>query len=232
MDWGALAGAVAWPLTALLVFFALRRQAVALLDALCVKLGQADQISIGKDGLTLISTITRQSIAGGSGAKGSARLGLPAPPKLLAPPVEDERAEFDRLVGEYGTCDIPDLAERIRVRMGLADRLGQLALTLSLDRGELSASGVEGRMVALATAVILDPRPGDLALLEDAAKRANYNFTRYRIVLALPPALTVDHGAEATRLALSVLTAAEARPNTDGNLRSLIEATRRVISPR
>lgn len=232
MDWGPLAAAVAWPLAALVMFFTLRRQAVALLDALRVKLGQAERVSIGKDGLTLISTIARQNVLGGSPSNREPRRALSVTAGLAVPPAEDHRAEFDRLVGEYGACHIPDLTERIRTRRRLSDRLGELALSLALDRGQLATSGVEGRMVAAATAVILEPRAGDLAILDGAAKRASYNFTRYRIVLALPPALTVEHDAEATRLALSVLKRTEAQPNADGNLLSLVQATRRVIQPR
>lgn len=230
MEWGSLVSALAWPLTALVIFFNLRRQAVALLDALRVKLGQAEKVSIGKDGLTLISTIARQNVLPAAPRR-EAMLSRPSVAGLPTPPTEDEAAEFDRLVEEYGNCDIADLAERVRARRRLADRLGELAISLSFDRRALATSGVEGRMVALATAVILSPRAGDLSVLDMAAQRAVYNFTRYRIVLALPPALTVEHGAEATRLALSVLHNAEAKQNADANLRSLIEATRKAIQP-
>lgn len=231
MNWSSLAGAVAWPLTALVIFFTLRLQAMALLDALRVKLGQAERVSIGKDGLTLISTIARQNVLAASpshrgvGPTGPNAAGLPKAP------IEDPAAEFERLVGDYGSCNIPDLAERIRTRRRLADRLGELALSLRLNRRDLAASGVEGRIVALATAVILSPQANDLVTLDVAAQRADYNFTRYRIVLALPPALTIEHDGNATGLALSVLTHAGARPNTDSDLRSLIEATRKAIQP-
>lgn len=87
-------------------------------------------------------------------------------------------------------------------------------------------------MVAVATAVILNPRADDLFVLNEAAKRAGYNFTRYRIVLALPPALTVEHDTEGMRLALSALGRAEGQPNADGSLLGLIQATRRVVQPR
>ncbi len=49
MNWSSLAGAVAWPLTALVIFFTLRLQAMALLDALRVKLGQAEK-SVDRQG--------------------------------------------------------------------------------------------------------------------------------------------------------------------------------------
>lgn len=135
MDLGSLASAVAWPLTALVIFFTLRLQAAALLDALRVKLGQAEQVSIGKDGLTLISTIARQNVLAGSPPQRDLARAAPAAAGLLDLPIEDEPAEFERLVREYGACDIPDRAERIRVRRRLADRLGELALSLSLWTG-------------------------------------------------------------------------------------------------
>lgn len=196
-----------------------------------MKLGQAEKVPIGKDGLTLIGTIARQNILTGPSSRQVPRQGSHAQVERLGLPGENERVEFARLVAEYGACDIPELADRIRAWRRLADRLGELALSLSLDRRDLAASGVEGRVVAMATAVILSPRAGDLAILDDAAERAEYNFTRYRIVLALPPALTIDHDAEATRLALSVLARAQAHPNTDADLRGVIQATRQVIQP-
>lgn len=232
MDSLALTGAVAWPATTLVGLLVFRTQVVAILEALSLKLGQAEQISIGKDGLTLVSTIARQNILGSDALAQRPSQASPAVLGTVASSIEDERQEFDRLVQEYDACKIPDIAERIRARRRLADRLGALALSLAIDRKELAMSGQEGRMVALATAVILSPGAGDLEHLRSAVGQAKFNFTRYRIVLALPPALTADNSAEAVQLALSVLTAAEAHPNTDANLRGLVQATRRVIKPR
>ena len=51
------------------------------------------------------------------------------------------------------------------------------------------ANGTEGRLVALATAVVLEPMRGDLAAIEKAAAAVRFKYTAYRLVLALISAM-------------------------------------------
>ena len=146
---------------------------------------------------------------------------------------EEPERLFERLAHEYDKLEITDPSKRAEARSRLADRLGQLTLKLRLPRPALSQSLSEGKLVALATAVALRPMASDLAALERAANTANFNFTRYRIVLALIPVLTRPAvGSETLDRVEGVLTAVADRPNatTDESLWRLINRTGATVA--
>jgi hypothetical protein len=146
---------------------------------------------------------------------------------------EEPEKEFDRLAVEYDNLNLADRAKHVEARFKLADRLGQLALKLRLPRPAMAQSTSEGRLVALATATALRPMASDLAALETAAHTANFNFTRYRIVLGLIPTLAKPVvGRETLTRAESILADVEARPKatTDESLQRLIDRTRATVA--
>jgi hypothetical protein len=133
--------------------------------------------------------------------------------KSTGPTGETEAQEFLRLVTEYDNVNEPDPAKRVEIRHRLADRLGQLAISLKEVRRDL-ASGSEGRLVALATAVVRSPARGDLGALVAAAENVKFKFTGYRIVLALVSLLSGDN-VRPTTLARVEDAVKEVAANTD-----------------
>jgi hypothetical protein len=217
----ALLKAVAWPLIALTALIMLRAQVVALLKVLATKIERATRVKFTRSGFELADEILRNSIA-------------PAVTRPTAVTPAERQGEFERLVGEYNTLNIADEAERIAARRRLADRLGELAISLNLARNTLAERDDEGRLVALATAVVQRPMAADLATLEKAAQCANFNFTRYRILLALVSALSQRRSMTAGnyRQAENVLTQVEHRPDapTTPSLQRLIDSTRATLA--
>jgi hypothetical protein len=211
----ALLKAIAWPAVVLIVFFLMRSQLLSLLSVLATKMDRSSRVKIGgKLGIELAEEVVRGHISLGHG---SATATL---------------QDFERHAEEYDKLRISDEAERVAERRRLADRLGSLALQLRLGREGLAQSHSEGQLVALATSIVLKPMGRDLASLEKAAKTANFNFTRYRMVLALTPTLARPNvNAQILRRVGAVLDDVETRPNveTAPALQRLIERTRAAI---
>jgi hypothetical protein len=180
-----------------------------------VKIERASRLKIGRGGVELLEEIVRGSIV--TGHQGGTAT----------------TEEFEKLAHEYDHLDIENPAERITARRRWADRLGDLALRLRLARSTLSTSKSEGKLVASATAIVLSPMSRDLAALEKAAETANFNFTRYRIVLALAPSLSRP-GISADTLGRIkvILNNVENRPTaqTEPSLLRIIDKTRAAVS--
>lgn len=183
-EMAALLKTIAWPVVVLVALWALRSSILSLLSALSGKIDRASRLKLGgKAGLELVEEIVRGSIISGQSSRTAT--------------VE----EFEKLATQYNEMKITDEAERVAERQRLADRLGELALHLNIKRSEIPQNASEAHLVAIATAMALRPMArGDLDTLEKAARISDYNFTRYRIVLALAPMLARPKiGARALR---------------------------------
>ncbi len=218
-DFAELLKAVAWPSVALTALLLLRSQAGSVVSELAAKIRRAKNLTIGgKAGLSLAEEIIRGNIL---------------PDNTTTTAAQDLPAEFEQLAAKYDDIGINDLAERVAARHRLADRLGRLAITLKLPRGALSEALSEGKLVALATMAVLKPMAGDLTAIKRASETAKFNFTRYRLVLALVPTLSKTVvGAETLDRAEVILHTIEDRADatTDPSLQRLIDKTRLMVS--
>lgn len=209
--------AVAWPIAVGVIFFYLRSQVNLLAGVLVTKLGEANRIKFRVAGMVfeMASQMTRASIAPTSKTRAG----------------ESDRDEFDRLAREYHDLAIADLQERVAQRFKLADRLGDLAVSLDLPRKKL-ANGNEGEIVALATAAIMQPKTRDLAALRVAARRVRFKFTAYRLVMTVPNLAKDDlRSATLARLEEMLKDIEEnSKSKEDADLQELIDTTRQTFA--
>jgi hypothetical protein len=210
--------AIAWPIAVSIMFFYLRFQLTSLAGALVSKVHESRNIKLRGAGLVfeMASQVARASIA----------------PTSKTNAAESDKDEFDRLAREYQGLDIADLKERVAQRFKLADRLGELAVSLELPRKNL-ASGNEGELVALATAAVMQPKARDLTNLQVAAKRVAFKFTAYRLVLAIPTLANEDNLRQATIARLEEMLTdigKNSKSNEDPDLQELIDTTRHTLA--
>src|SRR5882757_7765517 len=207
--------ALAWPIVALTALLLLRSEIRLLFASLSAQAARLNRIKAGKVVIELAEEIARGAIVRG------------APD--VTPKTDSPLQEFDQLAKQYDELSIESYSERVDARRRLADRLGALAVELRLPRVELSESSSEGKLVALATAAMLTPKTRDILALEKAAQRANFNFTRYRIALALVPTLArPDVGARTLERVREVLDEIEQRSPapTHESLQRIIDRVR------
>jgi len=211
--------AVAWPAVALTVFLVLRSEARSFMSMLTLKVDRASRTKLLKGMIDLVDEVAKASVS-------SDRSGGP-------PSGQDPAQEFEALAKEYDALDDPDYKSRVATRRRQADRLGELAASLKLPRAALAESTSEGKLVALATAAVLKPMTNDFAALEKAAETANFNFTRYRLALAIVPTLSkAAVSAKLLRRAAKILDSIEHRPNaeTDASLQRRIDGLRAMVA--
>ncbi|TCU33142.1 hypothetical protein [Rhizobium azibense] len=208
--------ALAWPGTVVIIFFYLRNQATFAAAALIRKIGHADKVKLRLPGVAfeMASQVARTSIT----------------PTKKSREGETDAAEFERLAREYTELSIPDKKERAAKRFELADRLGELAVSLNLPRSSL-ARGNEGEIVALATAAILEPMAHDLRNMRTAAAKGEFKFTAYRLVLTIPALASDARPATIARLE-AMLNDIETRSKSreDDDLQELVETTRLALA--
>jgi hypothetical protein len=213
LEFAAILKAIAWPVVVFLAVWFFRKQLSLLISAFSTKIERSTRISIGgKRGIELIEEVVRGSIVTSGGATTQER--------------------FEALALEYDDLRIGGNEERVEARHKLANQLGDLAVKLRLARGALSDSNSEGKLVALATAALLKPMPRDITTLAKASEKANFNFTRYRIVLSVTPTLArADVSASTLDTVDAILNNVEHRPDvaTDPPLQRLIEKTRAAV---
>lgn len=224
-----LVDALAWPVAVIIVAYLLRREIRAIARAVEGRIkSETTDVSIGPTGLGLTTRVDAIAARTESLEVSQAQVGDVALRALRsASPAESQPAiaeELTRLADEYLAIAIPDWAERVRVKDDYARRLGLMAFEGRSSRDKLSASGNEAYILALASLVILDPKPGDGNLLMDASSKVNRLHVKYYISLALSKLVsarlvTKDQAAE-MRKALGTM-----RTNADEPLRRRIDQT-------
>ncbi|WP_416064043.1 hypothetical protein ACK9YZ_12580 [Rhizobium sp. ZK1] len=209
----------AWPFVALVAIILFRVKLDGLFFSITDKIRRSNKIKASGLGISfeLMGEVIKNSIA-------------PGATYLTADQTEDSK-KFDKLVSDYDSVKDADPRQRARLRKPIADELGELAVALQLDRKTL-AQGPEGKLVALATAIILKPNDGDLDQILEGSKRVKYKYTAYRLVLGVISALrkTSLTKANKTKIA-SILAAIEDNANSsqDSSLQNLINKTRRDL---
>lgn len=221
-----LSSAVAWPLVAVLVLAVFGWPLCRLVSELSGRIRTARNVALGKDGISVgdafDETEVRLAILE-TRIDTLKEILLQAPP----PPRSDALQELEDLATEYEALHVEDYQTRVKRRMRLADRMGELAVKAA-DLTQLAHSDREGMLVALASAILLAPREEYLVLIEQACPRARYRFTRYRFTLALGLLLArgfLDHSdAPAVRRVLDGLERGTG-PSADSALARLIRQT-------
>lgn len=186
-------------------------------DSLSFRIAEANKIKlkIGSVALDLAHEIAR----------------TPAASPRKAATISDLNKDFDKLVKRYDELSIDDESDRVAERQKLSEELGRLAAALSIPRTELANRPQEGAMVALATLTINFWTKDDLDLLGKIASKAQFNFTRYRIVLGLLTSIARAPSEKGVRLkAKAILRDVETAATVSTSLKSLIEKTQTVLS--
>jgi len=209
--------AAAWPAVALTAIFLFRSHIRSMTDSLSVRIAEANKIKlkIGSVVLELAREIARP----------------PAVSRKRADDGSDTREKFDEIAKQYVDLKIEDDAERAEKRRALVEELERLAQVVGVDRDALVKIGNEGAMVTVATLAIDDPQSGDIDLLEKISKKAKFNYTRYRIVLALLPFLEKNlSDAKMLDKAEVILRNVERADRVSPSLQRLIDKTGAVVS--
>ncbi|MCV0426218.1 MAG: hypothetical protein K5905_12145 [Roseibium sp.] len=208
--------AIAWPAVALTAILLFRSHIRSMTDTLSRRIVDADKIKlkIGSVALDLAHEISRAPAA--------------AQKEIAAP--EDIKQHFDELVRSYDELSIVDEVDRVAERQKLSGELGRLAEALSISRSELANRPEEGAMVTLATLAINSWMENDLNLLCKIASKAQFNFTRYRIVLGLLTSLARNPSENNVRSkAEAILLSVESTKPVSPSLQRLIDKTRTVV---
>lgn len=209
----------AWPFVTLVAIILFRVKLDDLFFSISDKIRRSNKIKASGLGISfeLMGEVIKNSIA-------------PGAPSSSVNRTEDSN-KFDKLVSDYNSANDPDPRQRARLRKPIADELGELAVALQLDRKTL-AQGPEGKLVALATAIILEPNDGDLDQILEGSKRVKFKYTAYRLVLGVISALRKTSLTKANKTKIgSILAAIEDNANSsqDSSLQSLINKTRRDL---
>lgn len=185
-DFVAFIEHLAWPTVAFFALIAIAVPVIRLLWVLASKIDRAQEFSLGKDGIKFTDQLAEVSLRlAATEVRQDNIKAVVFEGQSSVANREQAKVELDRLAAEYVGLNIADYGLRVEKRSELADRMSKLVITFALDRNTLVNEEDEGHLVALATAVLVEPKREDVALLEKSSKKADFNFTRYRIVLAL-----------------------------------------------
>jgi hypothetical protein len=88
------------------------------------------------------------------------------------------------LAQTYRQVSEPDHARRLQLKNEIAQAMGAVVLTSNIDRSVLAQQHDEVLTLALATAIISLPEPGDATLLLSAGSGVKRLHVRYRIAAA------------------------------------------------
>jgi hypothetical protein len=226
----ALVGHLAWPLTALLLLVLLRREVRSIAEALRGRIADRNSdLAITKAGIE-----TRTNIEAVKARLATVEVGQDQQNHLLLQQVTAAGEttgvtdELREMAAAYLHIDIPDWAQRTRAKDDAANGMGLYVVTHHISRDALADEGDEGLILALASAVLLDPQREDTRRLLGASVGVNRLHVRYRILLAFNRLLErrLITGEESGRLR-GVL--AQFRVGADDSLRQRIDATAALL---
>jgi hypothetical protein len=182
----ALVGHLAWPLVALAIVLVFRRQLHELLNEIRQRVSDKNASVDLKAGPVGIQV---QAVQDKVQALDENQKVLKAVVKATAttsaswstqiPP------ELTELADRYLAVEIPDWAERVRMKDTLATEMGSLVLTRGVSKDVLTQTTNEGLLLALAELVRLSPEAGDLQRLGRVAPLITRLHVRYRFLMAV-----------------------------------------------
>jgi MinD-like ATPase involved in chromosome partitioning or flagellar assembly len=141
--------------------------------------------------------------------------------------------ELLRLATRYENVKHANYGERVRAKDALAEEMGQHVLDSRVSRDSLAQSNSDGLAVALASAVIKVPEPGDLGRLMDAGQHIEHLHAAYRLLLAVDVVMEKERiDAQVRERLLHLLLNYEkmALDRKDSPLLSLVRTLRRRLS--
>jgi hypothetical protein len=182
----ALVGHLAWPVAVLILLLLLRREVRSLFVAVQGRVADVrTDVRFTREGLELKSRLEvlegsfeTQQIKSDVLATALRVEAHPGPPALDLPPT------LLSLVKAYEEVSEPDYARRLRLKNELADAMGLVVLTTDVERRVLAEKRDEVLTLALATAIITLPKPGDDALLLSSGRGVERLHVRFRIAAA------------------------------------------------
>lgn len=181
-----LVGHVAWPVTVLILLFLLRGEVRSVLSAIRDRVANtAMDVRITHEGLELK---TRVEVLEGSLETQQLKTDVLA--TAVTPEAQSKQLSSDlpstllSLAQAYRQVSEPDYARRLQLKNELAQTMGAVVLTSNVDRGVLAQQHDEVLTLALATAIIALPSPGDDKLLLSAGRGVKRLHVRYRIAAA------------------------------------------------
>jgi hypothetical protein len=228
-EFAELARALAWPITVLIAIYVLRAELRGFMNKLTEQISKAASISIGTKGLDIKLAAVNTRVTAIQATQEQATRGRKRPRRN-----EQEASggkvptRLSDLAFEYLSLDISDRRERIRRKNEMAREMGDLVVEENVSRKLLASDGDEGLIVALAAAVVGQPKPDDLALLLGTQRMAKRLHVRYRLVLALAVLINKGFVADADRERVdSSLTLFD--KGADTSLSKLIADTRSLL---
>ena len=230
----AVIGHLAWPLVILFLAIGLRKELKGAIRAIAIRVGDRDtDVSITKGGLSLKRATEAIEARMTTVEAGQGQLNhvlLQRDGRQNAQPIEitDELREMARA---YLAIEVPDRARRTMLKDSSANEMGYYVVAHRVSRDELAKEQDEGLVLALASAVLLDPQPQDAELLLNAAQHIRRRHVQYRILVAFTRlyerGLVTDDERDRLRTLL-----ARYSVDADAPLRRQISYTSSLISSR
>jgi hypothetical protein len=233
---GNVLSAAIWPLFALVVFLALRTHLRRLIDAFTAKIAnRGTSFGIGSLVITAqqgdlealrasfaqLRTVVDTLVEGQKPALGSPAAAVAA---------KDGTAELKALAESYMGLNEPDRRMRVRIKDKLGEQMGALVHVRQMDRSVLVAHNQDAYTVALAYAVVLDPRPLDTALLIQAGSSAKTKHARYAVARALGRLASGGMVSKDLRAGVQETLERMSSGDVDGSLLSRIDQTRAILA--
>jgi hypothetical protein len=207
-DIAALIGNLAWPVTILVIFFALRTEIARVVATIRRRVADPDtDVKISREGIELHKRVAALEGSAEVQAQATTVLGRVAVPANAAPRIASSEIppQLTELRDAYLAVDEPDLSSRIKVKNELAHALGATVLSERVDRARLASDGDEVSCLALAAAIYGLPQEGDDLLMIQAGQNVRRLHVRYHVAIAFARLaevgeLTPDTRASAIRL--------------------------------
>jgi hypothetical protein len=233
---GDVVSAAMWPLIAIGVFLALRRELLRLIRVLADKIAdRGTSVGIGSLVVTAqqgdiealrasfaqLRTVVDSLTNAGATAKGM--------PTASAPAV-DPMDELKGLAAKYAGIQEPDKRERTRIKDALGMQMGSLVYVKKINRLDLARAREDAYSVALAYAAVLDPLPSDTELLIEAGATARSKHARYAIARALGRLASAQMIQQRERKLVEVTLEAMSQGDVDRSLISRIEQTKAILA--
>lgn len=226
----------AWPLLAILALLISRRPLLTLLGAIAdramdrrvpfevgtegLKFGgvQDGRIEVQSQAIEQLRVIVAQTVST-QGIAPEAGQGSPA-------------EQLDELATYYLNHKFDDdLRKRTSEKDAVGRQMGALVFLHGLSRAQLAASRNEGKILALAYAVLSDPRSEDVPLLLGVAAAVTRLHVRYALAMAFGRLLEARLMSEADREALPSVLMAMRRGADDALIRRLNKTLALAIEP-
>jgi len=233
-----LAGHIAWPVTAIVVLIIVRKELLAIFNALSSRiLDPKTSIVLSKDGIELNSLLSAtlgklESLQSNQKQTTDMILASQSAKATNATSNGQESLTIHSglmaLADGYLKVSVSDWRERVRLKDEYASKMGNLVITHSISRDWLASQDHEGLLMALTSAIHLLPDEKDFDRLAQIAGKIRRLHIKYRLTMAIGRIFEQNLIAECNAAdAKNILDQYEV--TADPPLKKRIEQTRSII---